>query len=98
MIPGWLPHWRGAPPEIRLAAAPGSGSAIVIMIRIPIYTKSCFSKHQCAINTHAKGRIVNTAALLFNGGIKKRAAATAKSAKRGQKKGLFAMQTLARDR
>jgi len=39
-----------------------------------------------------------SAALLFSGGIKQMFVSVAKSAKRGQKKGLFVMQTHAHDR
>jgi hypothetical protein len=41
---------------------------------------------------------VYSAALLFSGGIKQMLVAIGKSAKRGQKKGLFVMQTHAYDR
>jgi hypothetical protein len=41
---------------------------------------------------------VHSAAPLFSGGIKQMLVAIGKSTKRGQKKGLFAMQTHAYDR
>lgn len=41
---------------------------------------------------------VYSAALLFSGGLKQMLVAIGKSAKRGQKKGLFVMQTHAYDR
>jgi hypothetical protein len=41
---------------------------------------------------------VYSAALLFSGDIKEKSVAIGKSTKRGQKKGLFVMQTRAHDR